>query len=128
MDTAIKPRAVGLGSLSIRSYSLEQSSHAHPFHQIVIPLAGAMDISLGGQTFGVRSAMRIMPGVWTSVLFNFDGTTASLYVHGRVEDELAIALEGRGSGTAPGTGDICHFTVESQQLFPTGGRSAVAPR
>lgn len=41
------------GSLAIRSYSLQQNTHAHPFPQIVIPLAGAMGITIGGERFSV---------------------------------------------------------------------------
>lgn len=41
------------GSVSIRSYTLSQNTHAHPFHQIVVPLSGAMDISFGTQRFSV---------------------------------------------------------------------------
>ena len=41
------------GSVSIRSYTLSQNTHAHEFHQIVVPLSGAMDISFGTQRFSV---------------------------------------------------------------------------
>jgi AraC-like DNA-binding protein len=41
------------GSVSIRSYTLSQNSHAHEFHQIVVPLSGALDISFGIQRYSV---------------------------------------------------------------------------
>jgi len=41
------------GSVSIRSYTLSQNTHAHEFHQIVVPLSGALDISFGTQRFSV---------------------------------------------------------------------------
>ncbi len=45
--------AKGDGSLSIRSYTLAQNTHAHDFHQIVVPLSGAMDIVFGNQNCSV---------------------------------------------------------------------------
>ena len=41
------------GSVSIRSYTLSQNTHAHKFHQIVVPLSGAMDISFGDRRYSV---------------------------------------------------------------------------
>ncbi len=41
------------GSLSIRSYTLAQNTHAHSFHQIVVPLNGAMHIAFGSQTHSI---------------------------------------------------------------------------
>ena len=41
------------GSLSVRSYTLVQDTHAHNFHQIVVPLNGGMDIAFGAQTYSV---------------------------------------------------------------------------
>lgn len=38
------------------------------------------------------------PGVWSYVVFTYDGTTASFYVEGRLEDSGAIAM---GSGFTP---------------------------
>lgn len=37
------------GSLSIRSYTLTQKTHSHQYHQIVVPLSGAMCIMFGTQ-------------------------------------------------------------------------------
>ena len=52
------------GHLSIRSYTLEQNTHSHAFHQIVIPLNGAMDIVFEGQrhTVGVGHCIVIRSG------------------------------------------------------------------
>ena len=41
------------GLVSIRSYTLSQNTHSHAFHQIVVPLSGAMDISFGTQRYSV---------------------------------------------------------------------------
>ena len=41
--------------MSIRSYSLEQDTHAHAYHQIVIPLAGAMDIRIAEARYNVAT-------------------------------------------------------------------------
>jgi len=41
------------GSLSIRSYTLAQNTHAHNFHQIVVPLNGAMNIAFGSRARSV---------------------------------------------------------------------------
>ena len=41
------------GHLSVRSYTLKQNTHSHPFHQIVIPLNGAMDIACAGRRHSV---------------------------------------------------------------------------
>lgn len=41
------------GCLSIRSYTLAQKTHAHDYHQIVVPLSGAMDILFGAQPYRV---------------------------------------------------------------------------
>lgn len=41
------------GHLSIRSYTLVQNTHSHKFHQIVIPLNGAMDIAFPEQRYSV---------------------------------------------------------------------------
>ena len=41
------------GHLSIRSYTLRQNTHSHRFHQIVIPLNGAMDITFPKQRYSV---------------------------------------------------------------------------
>lgn len=43
------------GALSIRSYTLTQNTHAHNFHQIVVPLSGAMKIAFGLQTYSVAA-------------------------------------------------------------------------
>jgi len=43
----------GDGSLSVRSYTLVQDTHAHSFHQIVVPLSGAMDIAIDAQAYSV---------------------------------------------------------------------------
>lgn len=41
------------GSLSVRSYTLAQDTHAHNFHQIVVPLSGAMEAAFGAQIYSV---------------------------------------------------------------------------
>lgn len=41
------------GSLTIRSYTLVQNTHSHRFHQIVVPLNGAMDIAFDSQPYSV---------------------------------------------------------------------------
>ena len=41
------------GSLSVRSYSLKQDTHAHDFNQIVIPLAGAMEVAIDPRVYTV---------------------------------------------------------------------------
>ncbi len=43
----------GGGSLSVRSYSLTQDTHAHGFHQIVVPLSGAMEIAIDPDVYTV---------------------------------------------------------------------------
>ena len=52
------------GHLSIRSYTLKQNTHSHAFHQIVIPLNGAIDIAFEGQhhTVGVGHCIVIRSG------------------------------------------------------------------
>ncbi len=49
--TAIRTRTDG--SISIRSYTLSQRTHAHPFHQIVVPLSGAINIAFGDRSYSV---------------------------------------------------------------------------
>lgn len=39
------------GTLSIRSYTLTQNTHAHGFDQVVVPLKGAMTIAFGPRTY-----------------------------------------------------------------------------
>ena len=41
------------GSLTIRSYTLNQNTHSHSYHQIVIPLNGAMDIAFSSKLYCV---------------------------------------------------------------------------
>lgn len=41
------------GSLSIRTYTLTQSTHSHDYHQIVVPLSGSMTISFDGRSHAV---------------------------------------------------------------------------
>lgn len=52
------------GHLSVRSYSLRQNTHSHGFHQIVIPLNGAMDIACEGfrHSVGVGHCIVIRSG------------------------------------------------------------------
>ena len=52
------------GHLSIRSYTLKQNTHSHAFHQIVIPLNGAIDIAFEDQrhTVGVGHCIVIRSG------------------------------------------------------------------
>lgn len=41
------------GTVSIRSYTLVQTTHAHDFHQIVVPLRGVMEIAFGARVYNV---------------------------------------------------------------------------
>ena len=41
------------GTLSIRSYTLSQNTHAHDYNQIVVPLRGSMAISVGASPYSV---------------------------------------------------------------------------
>ena len=41
------------GQLSVRTYTLRKNTHFHAFHQIIIPLNGAMDIAFAGQRHSV---------------------------------------------------------------------------
>ena len=36
-------------AVHVRSYSREQSAHAHPFHQVVLPLRGGLELDVGGR-------------------------------------------------------------------------------
>lgn len=41
------------GTLSVRSYTLTQNTHSHGHHQIVVPLADTMHLSIGTKTYAV---------------------------------------------------------------------------
>ncbi len=39
----------GHAAVHVRSYSLEREAHAHPFHQLVLPLAGRLELEVQGR-------------------------------------------------------------------------------
>ncbi len=56
-------------NLSIRAYNLSVVSHSHQFHQIVVPLHGAIDISLNGTSGSI--AVRHCVIIQKNVLHSF---------------------------------------------------------
>lgn len=46
--------------LCVRSYTLKMSRHSHPFHQVVLPLAGSIDIRMDGYAGSVSAGELIV--------------------------------------------------------------------
>ena len=52
------------GSLSIRTYTLTQNTHAHAHHQIVLPLRGSMTISVEDRPYTVGVGHCLITQAW----------------------------------------------------------------
>jgi AraC-like DNA-binding protein len=58
--TARSPPAPAATAVRVRSYAREQQAHAHPFHQLVIPLAGRLELEVQGRAGRVEDGSCVL--------------------------------------------------------------------
>ena len=116
---------VDKGSLSVRSYTLAQDAHAHRFHQIVIPLSGAMEIAFGGSSYSVAVGhCVIIPG---GTVHTFSAPEASRFLVTDL-DELPPNATGLEEPCVPIGADLMAFSNYAEVQLTSAADDALRAR
>ncbi len=110
------------GHLSIRSYPLKQNTHSHAFHQIVIPLNGAMGIAFEGQSHTVSVGHCIV--VRSGTVHSYSAPEQSRFLVADMAHLPANATELEEACVAIGDDLLAFCTYAETQLRISGDRAA----
>lgn len=103
-------------NLSIRSYSLKKYGHSHPFHQLVLPLQGAINIELADYSGKVTPGECVVIKAHSE--HHFTAELAARFLVADI-DELPDSLSGNTTMVFPISRPLFRFIhyVESQLEF-----------
>ncbi|MBN0988393.1 helix-turn-helix domain-containing protein [Amphritea pacifica] len=78
-------------TLELRSYSAETDNHLHDYHQLVLPVSGQLDISVGNQSGRVDSDQAAIISAGKD--HGFSGSEGNCFVVADIPDQLAPEFE-----------------------------------